>query len=156
MKMKKETKTNTKKTATTNFLAAAPQFLVEDVMATSIYYRDMLGFETGPIERHEESEPPYMALLRREGFYIQLRRAANTRRTSNRVYQGEACDVYFVVKDLDGLHRELASRNAKIISPPQAKFYPMREFEVEDCNGYILTFAQPNSQLTGQPNPHSS
>jgi len=37
---------------------------------------------------------------------------------------------------------EFKAKGAQIIREPEVTFYEMKEFEVKDCNGYILCFAQ--------------
>jgi uncharacterized glyoxalase superfamily protein PhnB len=130
----------------TNFMALAPQLLVGDVAASVDYYRETLGFDTGPLEYEEGTGISYMALMRRDGFYLQLRRARAERGVSNRTYERDACDLYFVVRNLDALYEEFSTKAAKILVAPRPMPYPMREFEIEDCNGYVLTFGQPLSR----------
>ena len=44
------------------------------------------------------------------------------------------------VKDVDGVHVELAAHGAKVIKPPQNYDYGMRDFDVVDLDGNHLTF----------------
>lgn len=130
----------------TNFIALAPQLLVNDVVDAVAYYREMLGFDAGPLEREPGSGTPYQALIRREGAFLQLRRGSAQRRTSNRAFEREACDVYFMVRNLDAIYEEFTAKQVKVLVAPRARPYPMREFEIEDCHGYVLTFGQPVSR----------
>jgi uncharacterized glyoxalase superfamily protein PhnB len=125
-----------------NLFAAAITLLVDDVIAAAEYYRDKLGFQIGPYARHAEADPPYFTMVHRDGFYVQLRAAADRPR-SNKSYLSEACDMYFFVKDVDSLYREFKSNQATILQEPQNTYYQMRELQVEDKNGYVLAFATP-------------
>src|SRR5262249_51073004 len=49
-------------------------------------------------------------------------------------------DAYIRVSGGAVLYEEFKSRGAKIIREPEVTFYEMREFEVEDCDGYVLCF----------------
>ena len=133
--------------STKSFLALAPQLLVSDVMDTVAYYRDTLGFDdTGPVEREAGSGTAYFAMIRRDGCYLQLRRGPADRRASNRALERDACDLYVMVRNLDALYEELTAKQVKVLAAPRSRPYPMREFEIEDCNGYVLTFGQPVSR----------
>ncbi len=126
-----------------NLFAAAPNLLVDDVIAAAEYYRDKLGFQIGPYARHAETDPPYFTMVHRDGFFIQLRVTAGDRPRSNKSYVSEACDMYFFVKDVEALYREFQSNHATIVQEPEDKYYQMRELQVEDRNGYVLAFATP-------------
>jgi hypothetical protein len=45
--------------------------------------------------------------------------------------------------DLDGLCDKFRKRGVKIVSEPAPSPWGGREFEIEDCNGYILNFWTP-------------
>jgi hypothetical protein len=45
--------------------------------------------------------------------------------------------------DLDGLCEKYRERGVKIVSEPAPSPWGGREFEIEDCNGYILNFWTP-------------
>ena len=51
-------------------------------------------------------------------------------------------DAFFVVRDVDRIHSELEAKGAVIITGPASHEFGMREFKVEDTNGYVLVFAQ--------------
>jgi uncharacterized glyoxalase superfamily protein PhnB len=44
--------------------------------------------------------------------------------------------------DVDALHAELKDRGAKIIQAPTDRTYGLREFRVQDPDGYILGFGK--------------
>ncbi len=44
---------------------------------------------------------------------------------------------------MDRLYSEMVGRGAKVVYGPAQQEYGMKEFYVEDCNGYRLAFAQP-------------
>jgi catechol 2,3-dioxygenase-like lactoylglutathione lyase family enzyme len=117
-----------------------PVFLVEDPKATAEYYRDKLGFRICGVH----GEPPVYAIVDRgcgRGFHFKRTAAPLTRRQ----YRGPdeyAWDSYIEVKGVDALHAELVARGARILRAPEVAEYGMKEFDVEDCNGYILCFAE--------------
>jgi uncharacterized glyoxalase superfamily protein PhnB len=126
-----------------NLFALAPNLLVDDVIVAAEYYRDKLGFQIGPYARSAETDPPYFTMVHRDGFFVQLRAAAEERPRSNNSYVSESCDMYFFVKDVDSLFNEFKSRQAIIVQEPANKHYQMRELLVQDRSGYVLGFATP-------------
>lgn len=124
-----------------SFKQISPYFLVDDVEKSANYYRDVLGFHYHQLWG---GDPPIFAMVHRDGVEIMLRRTdtPGTMRPNN-VVADESWDAYIRVEDTDSLHAEYAAKGAKITSPLTDREYGMREFEVEDINGYILGFAHP-------------
>jgi hypothetical protein len=54
-------------------------------------------------------------------------------------------DAYIRVTDADRLHEHLRAKGAEIVRAPETAIYQMREFEIEDINGYRLCFAHDTS-----------
>jgi catechol 2,3-dioxygenase-like lactoylglutathione lyase family enzyme len=95
---------------------------VQNVEATSDYYREVLGF---PID-FMFGDPPVHA-----------------GGSSNLHFARGKTVLCFVVSDLDSLHDNYQSSGAKIIAKPYLnQDSGMREMDVEDCNGYVLRFSQ--------------
>jgi uncharacterized glyoxalase superfamily protein PhnB len=122
---------------------ASPILAVPNVRQAAEYYRDVLGFtlEPGGVLRptSEESDGVY-AIVKRAGAWIhfQIRRgdqAARSRESFER-------DVYIYVDAVDSLYEELLHRGAIIKQVPSNASYGLRELEVEDLNGYRITFGQ--------------
>ena len=119
----------------------APYFIVNNVVTTANYYRDMLGF------RYERfwSEPPSFCMVHRNGIVImlaQLEKEGVMR--PNRIVdpEGEAWDAYVWVENADDLYSEFKSKGVKITREICDQPYGCRDFDVEDCNGYRLCFGQ--------------
>jgi hypothetical protein len=51
-------------------------------------------------------------------------------------------DVYFWVDDVDAIHAELVDRGADLLHGPVDQGYGLREFRVQDPDGYILAFGK--------------
>jgi len=122
-----------------------PVFLVDDIVKSAEWYRDVLGFK---FERFW-GEPPCFVMLRRGEIEIFMSgpecpgeriMRPNRSRTS-------AWDAYIRVSDALALCAELKATGAKVVREPGDTVYDMREFEVEDINGYALCFAQDVSNL---------
>jgi hypothetical protein len=116
-----------------------PYFLVEDVIATAEFYRDVLGFTFNQFF----GAPPSFTIVKRDGACIMFRqirppRAGGVR--SNRSVMDGTFDAYIYVSNVEQLASELRAKKAGIIEGPVGRIYGMRELLVRDCNGYVLAF----------------
>jgi predicted enzyme related to lactoylglutathione lyase len=117
----------------------APYFIVDDVVATADFYRDMLGFH---YERFW-GEPPRFCMVKRAGIVIMLSQLehAGAMRPNNRADpEGGAWDAYVWVDDADALYAALKAKGVSIVREICDQPYGNRDFDVEDCNGYRLCF----------------
>jgi uncharacterized glyoxalase superfamily protein PhnB len=112
------------------FCAAATLFVVQDVLKTVAYYRDVLGFKVG----FTYGEPVFYGGVDRDDVTIHFQAARKTQRRSGH----GAVNVF--VTEVDALHDELKSRGATILQPPGNRPYGMRDFDVDDPDGNRLTF----------------
>jgi uncharacterized glyoxalase superfamily protein PhnB len=123
---------------------ASPILGVPDVRQAAEYYRDVLGFDLDPVNgvlQPTADEPGGVyAIVKRSGswLHLQVRRGPQ----ENRIRGAFERDVYFYVSGLDRLYEELLSRGARILQSPRTAPYGLRELEVEDLNGFRLTFAE--------------
>jgi catechol 2,3-dioxygenase-like lactoylglutathione lyase family enzyme len=110
--------------------------LVSDVAATVAYYRDTLGFHVD----FEHGSPPIHARVSsgdRDGPI-----AARIRFEHSPAPTTPSCYLYVHVgQRLDDLFAEYRTRGVKIVSEPIDRPWGLRQFEIRDCNGYLLTFA---------------
>jgi uncharacterized glyoxalase superfamily protein PhnB len=107
----------------------APQFLVDDLEAAMVYYRDQLGFA---IDFCYDS---FYAGVSRDGFAIHLKCAPKT--VSDRAHrkQNQHLDAYVSVTGVTTLYDELRSRGALITKALQAQPWSCLDFYVEDPEG---------------------
>ena len=122
----------------THVTGIAPQFLVDDLDAAIAYYRDKLGFE---VDFKYES---FYASVTRDGFAIHLKCAAKLAADRDHRRQHEHLDAYISVSGVRELFRELESRGARVLQPLQERPWGCVDFYVEDPEGYILCFSEPN------------
>jgi predicted enzyme related to lactoylglutathione lyase len=119
--------------------SVAPYFVVDDVVATANFYRDKLGFS---YERFW-GEPPCFCMVRRGGTTIMLKQVSGPGfMRPNRTPDPEdfTWDAYFWIDDADALLAEYQAKGVKIVRPICDQEYFMREFDIEDCNGFRLCF----------------
>ena len=122
---------------------ASPILGVPNVRKAAEYYRDVLGFSLDPdgVFQPTADEPGGVyAVVKRAGAWIhlQIRRGELPARARPAFER----DVYIYVDAVDLLHQELTGRGAVIKQSPRNAPYGLRELEVEDLNGYRVTFAQ--------------
>jgi uncharacterized glyoxalase superfamily protein PhnB len=115
-------------------------FIVDDVVKSAEYYRDVLGFS---FHRYW-GKPPCFVIVQRDG--VELFFSANGPKGQmrpNRVASPEfTWDAYVNCQNVGTLYEEFKAKGAQITREPQVTFYQMKEFELTDCNGYTLCFGQ--------------
>lgn len=115
-----------------NIRYAASVFPVKDIEATAIYYRDQLGFEIA----FKIGEPVNYAVLKKEkNLQIHL-----TLKRDQLPPSKEHTNIYVFVKDVDILYEEFKNKNVEINKPIANREYGYRDFDIKDCNGFILSF----------------
>jgi catechol 2,3-dioxygenase-like lactoylglutathione lyase family enzyme len=118
---------------------AAAVLLVRDLLASTAYYRDVLGFSIGPLY----NDPPTFTIIRRDGLFIMLKQTAyHDKIVPRHTVSPGLWDVYFWVDDVEALFQQFTERNAKIDYPPCDQFYGCRDFAVLDPDGHSIGFGQ--------------
>jgi hypothetical protein len=120
------------------FLEAAPFLLVDDVVKSGEYWRDVLGFNLG----RYFGEPPAFVIMQRNTARVMLRQAPAVSRPAaitNTTKDHGALDLYIWVSDVAALHEELQSRGADIVDPPALED-GRNEMLVREMNGYLICF----------------
>lgn len=125
---------------TPHLTGSAPVLLVRDVVRSAAYYRDSLGFTYDRLW----GSPPDFVILRRDGLSLMLNQAppGHSIVPHWRVNRG-MWNVYFWVNDADALLADFRRQGAHIDYEIGDKPYGMREFGVQDLDGYDLGFGQP-------------
>jgi catechol 2,3-dioxygenase-like lactoylglutathione lyase family enzyme len=126
--------------------AICPHFVVPDVVASSEYYRDVLGFKI----LGYWLDPPVFAIVARDDIEIQFGKSDSENLPSPNIARRQsALDAYIWVNDLDALYAELQGRGAKILEPPKVRVYKCYELLVEDNFGFRLCFSMDTSSKAG-------
>ena len=123
-------------------VSTAPVLLVRDVVASAEHYRDALGFSYARFW----GDPPKFVILERDGLRLMLNQAPSG--TSIVPYwkvDAGIWNVYYWVDDVDALFAEFNARGAKIDYGLDDKPYGIREFGIQDLDGYDIGFGQPTS-----------
>lgn len=108
---------------------------VRDLVISTRYYTDVLGFQKEPIDA------PGWSFLTRDCFRIMLGECANERPA------GELGDhsyfVYWNVQGVDDLYQEFAAKGALLTSKPTNKPWGLREFTLTTPDGHRIACGQP-------------
>lgn len=118
------------------FAKLATQFVVDDVVKTAEYYRDILGFEI----LGYFAEPPVYAMVARGGVEMHFGKADAEPQASSTELRRVGFDAYIWVDDIQGLFDELTAAGADIVEGPVKRVYESTEVVIKDCNGFTLVF----------------
>jgi lactoylglutathione lyase len=123
-----------------------PNLMVEHVNDTVAFYKDVLGF-TLLASVPEEGEFNW-AMMKRDAVEMMFQsRASLTGELS--IFQGKeiggSLTLYIDVENIKGLYTQAQNR-VTMLHEMTTTFYGTREFTIQDCNGYILTFAEAETE----------
>ena len=125
-----------------------PNLIVEDIDRSTAFYRDVLGFTV--VTTVPDASPFVFVWLQRDEVSVFLnvrsgvaedlpslaQRAIGGTNTLFMTIDAESPD-----EGIDRVFRSIEGR-AKVVMPLKNQFYGMREFGIEDPDGYIVFFAQ--------------
>ena len=124
------------------FKKLTPNLIVANVERSLAFYTGTLGFERGMTV--PEESPLVFAAVTSGGLEIFFNDAA----TAVKEYPafagkplGATGTLFIEVEGVDALHDRLKPA-VKIVMPIVTQFYGMREFAIEDPDGYVITFAE--------------
>ena len=125
--------------ADSKLISSAAILLVRDVVSSANYYRDKVGF------RYDRfwGEPPGFCILRRDACHLMLRQVDDPKFIVPHYQAVEKMwNVYFWVRDADGLFEELRRLGAIIDYELCDQPYGCRESGIQDLDGYDIGFGQ--------------
>ena len=125
-----------------------PNLMVEDVNETVAFYKDVLGFAL--LASVPEEGQFNWAMMKHGGVEIMFQSRASLTGDVPQ-FEGKAIGgsltLYIDVEDIKGLYANLQNR-VTLLHDMATTFYGTREFTIQDCNGYILTFAQAETEAS--------
>lgn len=141
-----------------------PNLMTENVIDTVRYYQDTLGFKlVMAVEPVDNAEPNFPTELTDEMYLIW---ANMTFEGAEFMFQereslieevpvlkdvviGASQTLYIRLdQDVDA-HFEGLKDKVSVVVEPTTKFYGMREWYMQDCNGYVLCFGQMVGEMEG-------
>jgi len=132
----------------------APNLMVEDVNRTVEFYSDVLGFEfvMGVIEELQEIMTSCQkdrlldyAMMKCGDVEIMFQGKRSLTEALPVLKDKEIGGTLTLYMEIEGVHALYARIKDKVtvVKDLHTTFYGMQEFYVLDCNGYVLTFAEP-------------
>jgi lactoylglutathione lyase len=124
------------------FKKLTPNLVVGNVERSLAFYVDALGFERG--STLPEQSPLVFASVTSGPIEIFF----NDRAAAVKEYPrfdgkpiGATATLFIEVDGVDALHDRLKP-SVNVVMPIVTQFYGMREFAIEDPDGYVITFAE--------------
>ena len=120
----------------------SPNFIVDNVDETVRFYRDLLKFN---LNMSVPAEPPFVwAALVRDNVEVMIQ----SRESASKVIPlfenkeaGGSLTIYIEMEDIMELYDSIKTQ-VTLIEDLHTKPYGMREFSIQDNNGFVLAFAQ--------------
>src|SRR3954465_1347388 len=130
-----------------NFTDTTPNLLVADIDRSTAFYRDRLGFSI--VTTVPEQGPFVFVWVQRGGVNVFLN-ARGPAEEELPIWRGRGAgglSMFMMVEapsTADGIDALFASLDghAPVVMPLKNQFYGMREFGIEDPDGYVIFFAQ--------------
>ncbi len=134
-----------------------PNLMTENVADTVRYYQDTLGFTLlMAVEPVENSQPNFPTELTDDMHLIWANMSFENAEFmfQNReglveevpvlkdVAIGASQTLYIRLEQGIDAHYERLKNKVNVVVEPTTKFYGMREWYMQDCNGYVLCFGQ--------------
>ena len=120
----------------------SPTLAVRNMKATLEFYQNVLGFKMG-MAFPDASNPEY-ADLSKDGMVLMLIPAASEG-IGDEEKLGTGVNLYMEIDgDIDEYYDGLKKRGVKIAVDIKDEMFGIRDFTIEDINGYRLTFNRPS------------
>src|SRR5262245_61358423 len=119
-----------------------PNLLVSKVEQSLAFYEGILGFTRGMTV--PEQSPFVFASVTSGPVEIFVNDHATVAKDTPQFagkQMGGGNTMYIELEGLEAFHEAIKSR-VKIVMPMVTQFYGMREFAIEDPDGYVITFAE--------------
>src|SRR4029434_7542809 len=129
-----------------HLIKLTPNLVITNVERSIAFYRDLLGFT---VQTTVPDASPYVfAIVQSGGVEIFLNAPdpalAEYPALKQRPIGGEVT-LFIQVDDVRAAHEVLKDR-VTIVMPLETKWYGVTEFAFTDPDGYVITFAQPESR----------
>jgi uncharacterized glyoxalase superfamily protein PhnB len=128
-----------------NLTDVTPNLIVADIDLSTAFYRDVLQFSV--VTTVPDTAPFVFVWLQRGGVNVFLNTAEGTHLPELTRPIGGTATMFMTVEaesaavGVDALFEQIKSQ-ARVVMPLVTQFYGMREFGIEDPDGYIIFFAQ--------------
>ena len=130
------------------FTDVTPNLIVADIDRSLAFYRDVLGFSL--VTTVPDAAPFVFAWLQRDDVSVFLNTVGSVKETLPALAArpiGGTNTLFMIVEanspaeGIDALFDAVRSK-ARVVMPLKDQFYGMREFGIEDPDGYVIFAAQ--------------
>ena len=129
----------------------SPTLAVRNMKETIEFYKNSLGFKMEMC--FPDANNPGYAELSKDGMVLMFILAKDCKIGSEEKL-GVGVNLYMQIDgDIDEYYQELKKRGVKITVDIADEPYGIRDFTVEDVNGYILTFNQVSKTVKNHTSP---
>ena len=118
------------------FSHSATVLAVSNMEQSIQFYQEQLGFQL----TFAWKEPIEYAVLKRGSISIHL-----SLTSKDQQFIPNNTLLYIFVHDIDAVYEELINKRVLIKSQLGERDYAMKDFDIEDPDGYVLTFGQETS-----------
>ncbi len=120
----------------------SPNLIVKNMKESLDYYKNILNFEI--LVTVPEKDEIIWALLQNNNVTIMFQKKESLENEYNTLKNkelGGSFTLFIKIADLDTFYKKIKDK-VKILKDPNITPYNMKEFAIEDLNGYILVFAE--------------
>jgi len=126
-----------------------PNLVVDDLEKCIEFYKNILKFELIMTVPNNGNNNLVWALMRRDQVEIMMQSRESSIKEIPLMKHKEAggsLTLYIEMDNVSDLYEALQDKDV-LIEELHAKPYGMREFSMQDCNGFILTFAEKADEI---------
>jgi uncharacterized glyoxalase superfamily protein PhnB len=137
-----------RRSVTVKFADVTPNLIVSDIDRSLAFYRDVLGFSV--VTSVPDAAPFAFVWMQRDGVSVFLNTVASVKDEQPGIAAqtiGGTATMFMIIEaetaalGVDALFEQVKSA-ARVIMPLKTQFYGMREFGIEDPDGYVIYAAQ--------------
>jgi lactoylglutathione lyase len=125
------------------FQKLTPNLVVRDVARSMEFYRNLLGFQT-TITVPDQAPYVFGAITNGnvEIFFNDQKAVLEEYPALGSKPIGGSLTMFIEVEGIEELFKKVQQHAVKITMPMKDQFYGMREFAMEDAEGWVITFAE--------------
>lgn len=120
-----------------------PNIMVDDMQNTVDFYKDLLEFDLIDSCPFEEEKLAWVMMKNNKVMIMFQNRKCFAHQFPDKSKNpvGGALTFYIEMKDVETFYNQIKDK-VKIVSKLENRPYGKKEFQIEDCNGYFVSFGE--------------